>query len=57
MNGIRLGYIRTAKGLEPLNYGRGSHVVALGTTGCGKFTTLLAQVLARWDGSLFVIDP
>ena len=57
MSGIRLGYYQTAKGLQPLNYRGGSHVVAIGQTGCGKFTTLLAQVLACWDGSSFIIDP
>ena len=67
MNGIRLGYMQTRKGLEPLDYKGGSHVVAIGQTGCGKFTTLISQVLAGWSterkssggmpGSLFVIDP
>jgi type IV secretion system protein VirD4 len=57
VSGIRLGYFQTANGLQALDYKGGSHAVAIGQTGCGKFTTLLAQVEACWDGSLFVIDP
>lgn len=57
MSGIRLAYMETPTGLRPLEYKGGAHVVAIGQTGCGKFATLLAQVLAGWDGSLFVIDP
>jgi type IV secretion system protein VirD4 len=57
VSGIRLGYFQTANGLQPLDYKGGSHAVAIGQTGCGKFTTLLSHIEACWDGSLFVIDP